>query len=84
MARKRDVPVKTISLTVDHVHMPSDLTTPEWETAVDTAKFEAKPARLEGKRAKYTVHAELADFLIGRDQAMEVPADPDEGAETVS
>lgn len=73
--KKPDVPVKTISLTGDHVHMPVDLLTPGWETSADTTKYNR---RVDGKVAKYTVHEELADFLIGRDQALEVMPDPDE------
>lgn len=83
MARKSDVPTKTISLTGDHVFMPTDLLTSGWEKASDTQRYPGKIESddPEGKpaRAKYEVHAELADFLIGRDQAIEVPADTTEG-----
>ena len=79
MARKADPAVdepatRTISLTVDHVHMPIDLLAPDWESTADTARYPAKIEQ-DGKlvRAKYEVHAALADFLIGRDQAIEVP-----------
>lgn len=74
--KKPEVPVKTISLMGDHVHMPTDLLTPGWETAQETARYDR---RSDGKVAKYTVHEELADFLIGRDQAMEVVPDVYEG-----
>jgi hypothetical protein len=73
---KAKVPTKTVSLMIDHVYMPEDLLRPDWSTAEETAKYKAK---VDGKRAKYEVHAELADFLIGRDQAMEVPPDVIEG-----
>ena len=79
MARKADPTVdapatRTISLTVDHVHMPVDLLSSDWESTTDTARYPAKIEQ-DGKlvRAKYEVHAALADFLIGRDQAIEVP-----------
>lgn len=72
MARKADPATRTISLTVDHVHLPADPRAPGWESATDTARY---PARVDGKRARYEVHAALADFLVGRDQAIEVPAD---------
>lgn len=76
MARKNDPATRTISLTVDHVHMPSDPRAPDWESAPDTARYPAKVEQ-DGKlvRARYEVHAALADFLIGRDQAIEVPAE---------
>lgn len=73
--KKPEVPVKTISLMGDHVHMPTDLLTPGWETAQETARYDR---RSDGIVAKYTVHEELADFLISRDQALEVMPDPDE------
>lgn len=75
MARPR-VPTKTISLTVDHVFMPVDLLRSDWETSEENAKFNGK---VDGKRAKYEVHADMADLLISRDQAIEVPADVTEG-----
>lgn len=83
MARKKDVPVKTISLTGDHVHMPADLLTPGWENCADTKRYRAKgeDAKNNWVRFKYEVHADLADFLIERDQAMEVMPDPDEAAD---
>jgi hypothetical protein len=73
---KASVQTKTVSLMVDHVFLPEDLLRPDWSTAEETAKYTGK---VDGKRAKYRVHAELADFLIGRDQAMEVPPDVAEG-----
>lgn len=83
MARGQKVPVKTISLTGDHVHMPADLLTPDWENCADTARYDRKiEADGKTKVAKYTVHAELADFLIGRDQAIEtVPDQPAEATD---
>jgi hypothetical protein len=72
------VPTKTISLHVDHVHMPSDLLSPKWETAQDTARYERKlphPDTGDLVLVKYEVHADMADFLIERDQAVEVPSD---------
>jgi hypothetical protein len=79
MPRKPDVPTKTISLTGDHVHMPVDLLTPDWENCANTQRYEGKvPDEATGKmvRAKYEVHGELADFLVDRDQAMVVEAPP--------
>jgi hypothetical protein len=61
---------KTISLTGDHVFMPVALLDGGWETAEKTKQYDAK---VDGKRQKYVVNAGLADFLIDRDQAMEVP-----------
>ena len=69
MAKK--VQTTTISLTVDHVHMPTDLLDPAWASTTETARYAGKE---DGRRLKYEVHAELAEFLIGRDQAIEVPA----------
>jgi hypothetical protein len=66
---------KTISLTRDHVYMPSDLLTGRWQGCEETQRY---PARVlqngQITRAKYEVHEGLADFLIGRDQAIEVPS----------
>jgi hypothetical protein len=81
MPRKSDVPTKTISLTGDHVHMPADLLTPDWKNCADTQRYEGKVYDEEkGKevRAKYEVHVELADFLVDRDQALEVGAPIDQ------
>ena len=63
---------KTISLTVDHVFMPVCLVRDDihWFEA-ETKRYSAKDA--DGRRVKYSVHAELADLLISKDQAMEVP-----------
>jgi hypothetical protein len=72
MARKADPATRTICLTVDHVHLPADPLAPDWQTATDTARYSAK---VDGKRVRYEVHAALADFLIDRDQAIEVPAE---------
>ena len=75
MARR---PTKFISLTGDHVFMPADPTTPSWKDSVETKAYPGKvydEATERHVRPKYEVHAELANFLIGRDQAMEVPAD---------
>ena len=58
---------KTICLVVDHVHMPADLTTPDWRNCSETKRYVAK---VDGSRAKYEVHPELADFLVKRDQAI--------------
>jgi hypothetical protein len=69
---KTSVQTKTVSLTVDHVFMPEDLLRPDWETSQENAKYTGK---VDGKRVKYRVHADLADRLISRDQAMEVPPD---------
>jgi len=69
MAKK--VQTSTISLTVDHVHMPVDLLDPGWASATETTRY---PGKEDGRRLKYEVHAELAEFLIRRDQAIEVPA----------
>ena len=69
MARK--VQTSTISLTVDHVHMPADLLDSGWASATETKRY---PGKEDGRRLKYEVHAGLAAFLIGRDQAIEVPA----------
>ena len=69
MAKK--VQTTTISLTVDHVHMPTDLLDPDWASAAETTRY---PGKEDGRRLKYEVHAGLAEFLIGRDQAIEVPA----------
>ena len=69
MAKK--VQTTTISLTVDHVHMPTDLLDPDWASATETKRY---PGKEDGRRLKYEVHAGLAEFLIGRDQAIEVPA----------
>ena len=69
---------KTISLTADHVYMPVDPMSPGWETAQETARYDRKVMDEDAGKlrvAKYAVHPDLADFLIGRDQAMEVPAD---------
>lgn len=71
---------KTISLLVDHVYMPTNLLSGDWEIASDTARYEAK-AEGSKTRFKYAVHPGLADFLIERDQAVEVPADEAEGAD---
>lgn len=67
MARK--VATKTISLLVDHVFMPRDLMD---DRSDDTARY---PGKVDGKRAKYEVNAEIADLLISRDQAIEVAPD---------
>jgi hypothetical protein len=69
MAKK--VQTTTISLTVDHVHMPIDLLDSDWVSATETKRY---PGKEDGRRLKYEVHAGLAEFLIGRDQAIEVPA----------
>lgn len=66
---------KFISLTVDHVHMPDDLLHPRWQNATNTQRY---PGRVDGRRVKYEVDADMADFLIGRDQAIEVAPDPPE------
>jgi hypothetical protein len=58
---------KTVTLVVDHVHLPLDLTTSDWRTAQETKRYDAK---VDDKRAKYEVHPELADFLVSRDQAI--------------
>lgn len=73
MARKTEATTRTISLTGDHVHMPADLATAAWAECSETARYDRK---VDGRVAKYTVHADLADFLIGRDQAVEVMPDP--------
>ena len=70
---------KTISLLVDHVFMPIDLGAPKWETSEGTQRYPAKDE--DGKRVKYDVHPDLADFLIGRDQAVEVPKSSDDSGE---
>jgi hypothetical protein len=67
----KEVPAKTISLTGDHVWMPEDLMRQDFATAEETKKYVAKDA--DGKRVKYRVYAGLADLLVSRDQAMEVP-----------
>ncbi len=69
MAKK--VQTRTISLTIDHVHMPVDLLDPDWASTTETMRY---PGKEGGRRRKYEVHAAMADFLIGRDQAIEVPA----------
>ncbi len=60
----------TISLVVEHVFMPQDPSQPDWETSSDTIRYVAKDD--EGKRARYEVHPSLAEFLVGRDQAIVV------------
>jgi hypothetical protein len=65
---------KTISLLVPHVYMPEDPKHPGWASSTETKKYDAED---EDSRAKYEVHTDLADFLIKRRQALEVP--PDEG-----
>jgi hypothetical protein len=72
---------KTISLLVDHVYMPTDLLSGDWEIASDTARYEAKAAGSKA-RFKYVVHPGLADYLVGRDQALEVPTEGAEGGDT--
>lgn len=79
MARKNDVPTKTISLTGDHVHMPEDLLTAEWAGPHTVTKRYDAREKGQSKRTKFLVHGKMADFLIERDQAMEVM--PDEVAE---
>ena len=74
MAKK--VQTRTISLTIDHVHMPVDLLDPDWASTTETRRY---PGKADGRRLKYEVHAGMADFLIARDQAIEVPT-PEEGA----
>ena len=69
MAKK--VQTTTISLTVDHVHLPVDLLDPAWASTTETARYAGKE---DGRRLKHEVHAGLAEFLIGRDKAIEVPA----------
>lgn len=61
---------KTISLLVDHVFMPEDLKHPGWASSEETKKY---PCEVHDYRVKYEVHPELADFLIKRKQAIEVP-----------
>lgn len=65
---------KTISLLVPHVFMPEDLKTSDWATSTETKKYDAE---VQDYRVKYEVHPGLADFLVKRKQALEVP--PDEG-----
>lgn len=64
------VPTKTISLLVDHVFLPRDPEEADWQASVDTVRA---PGKVDGKREKYRVHAELADLLIEQDRAVEVP-----------
>lgn len=63
---------KTISLLVPHVFMPEDLKDPDWKTSTETKKYDAE---VHDYRVKYDVHSGLADFLIQRRQAIEVPPD---------
>jgi len=63
---------KTVSLLVDHVYMPEDLKHPGWATATETQKYLSE---VQDYRMKYEVHTDLADFLIKRKQAIEVPTD---------
>lgn len=65
---------KTISLLVDHVYLPEDPTHPGWRTSTETMKYLAE---VHAYRVKYEVHRELADFLVKRKQAIEVPPDKD-------
>lgn len=66
----KEAPSKTISLTtIDHVFMPEDLQSNDPEAR--TRRYPAKDG--DGKRAKYRVNEALADLLISKDQAMEVP-----------
>jgi len=65
----KEAPGKTISLTIDHVFMPEDLLSNDPEAR--TRRYPAKDG--DGKRAKYRVNDALADLLISKDQAMEVP-----------
>lgn len=65
---------KTISLVVDHVFMPEDLTAEGWSGCETTKKYLAEA---DDTRAKYEVHHGLADFLVKRKQAVEVL--PDKG-----
>lgn len=58
---------KTVTLVVEHVHLPIDLATPDWNGCEQTKRY---PAKVNGKRAKYEVHPDLADFLVSRDQAI--------------
>lgn len=63
---------KFISLLVPHVYMPEDPKRHDWRTSTETKKYDADG---EDARLKYEVHGELADFLINRRQAIEVPPD---------
>ena len=63
---------KTVSLLVDHVFMPEDLSRPDWSTSTENRKY---AGRTDGRRVKYRVHAGLADLLIEKDLAVEVPED---------
>lgn len=65
-------PTKTISLLVPHVYMPEDLKHPGWASSTETKKYDAE---VHDYRVKYEVHPDLADFLVKRKQAIEVPPD---------
>ena len=72
MAKPQTDDAKTVSLLIDHVFMPEDLLRPDWSTSTENRKY---VGRVDGKRVKYRVHAGLADLLIEKDQAVEVPGD---------
>lgn len=56
-----------VMLLVDHVYLPEDPTTDDWENARTTTRYDGKTE--DGRRTRVDVHPSLAAFLQKRSQA---------------
>lgn len=55
-----------VMLLCDHVYLPEDPTSDDWENARVTVRYDGKT---DGRRTRVDVHPLLADFLQKRSQA---------------